>query len=180
MEGAELEFCIALKKAREQIGLSQQSFADQLGVSFSTVNRWEQGRHVPNKITIKAIEALCKEHNIQFSYSEEDKYAEDCKPVFYSTPSSFTVVIKNVNYNMNGTTIHAADHDTVHVVSDREASIIEFCSVARTREEIQAFIGITNRGYFRSSILKPLLDAGKLKMTIPDKPKSTNQKYIKV
>lgn len=68
-----MEFCIALKKIREQIGLSQQSFADQLGVSFSTVNRWEQGRHVPNKITIKAIEALCKEHNIQFSYSEEDK-----------------------------------------------------------------------------------------------------------
>lgn len=106
-------------------------------------------------------------------------YTEDCKPVFYSTPSSFTVVIKNVNYNMNGTTIHVTDHDTVHVVSDREASIIEFCSVARTREEIQTFIGITNRGYFRSSILKPLLDAGKLKMTIPDKPKSTNQKYIK-
>lgn len=68
-----MEFCIALKKAREQIGLSQQSFADQLGVSFSTVNRWEQGRHIPNKITIKAIEALCKEHSIQFSYSEEDK-----------------------------------------------------------------------------------------------------------
>lgn len=68
-----MEFRIALKKAREQIGLSQQSFADRLGVSFSTVNRWEQGRHVPNKITIKAIEALCKEYDIQFSYSEEDK-----------------------------------------------------------------------------------------------------------
>lgn len=106
-------------------------------------------------------------------------YTEDYKPVFYSTPSSFTVVIKNVNYNMNGATIHVTDHDTTHAVSDREASIIEFCSVARTREEIQAFIGITNRGYFRSSILKPLIDAGKLKMTIPDKPKSTNQKYIK-
>ena len=103
-------------------------------------------------------------------------YTEDFKPVFYSTPTSFIVVIKNVNYNMNGTTIHVTDH----VVSDREASIIEFCSVACTREEIQTFIGITNRGYFRSSILKPLLDAGKLKMTIPDKPKSTNQKYIRV
>lgn len=68
-----MEFCNAVKKAREQIGLSQQAFADQLGVSFSTVNRWEQGRHIPNRITIKAIEELCKEHNIQFSYSEEDK-----------------------------------------------------------------------------------------------------------
>lgn len=68
-----MEFCVAVKKARDQIGLSQQAFADRLSVSFSTVNRWEQGHHVPNRVTIKAIEALCKEHNIQFSYSEEDK-----------------------------------------------------------------------------------------------------------
>ena len=68
-----MEFCVAVKKVREQIGLSQQAFADQLGVSFSTVNRWEQGRHVPNRITIKAIEELCKAHNVQFNYSEEDK-----------------------------------------------------------------------------------------------------------
>ena len=106
-------------------------------------------------------------------------YTKECRPVFYSTPTSFTVVIKNVNYNMNGTTIHVTDHDPVHVGGDREASIIEFCSIARTREEIQAFIGITNRGYFRNSILKPLLDAGKLRMTIPDKPKSIHQKYIR-
>lgn len=105
-------------------------------------------------------------------------YTQECMPIFYSTPNSFTVVIKNVNYYMDGASVHDTTHDTVHVVSDREISIIEFCSVARSRDEIQAFIGITNRGYFRSAILKPLLDAGKLRMTIPDKPKSRNQKYI--
>ena len=68
-----MEFCNVIKKIREQIGLSQQAFADRLGVSFSTVNRWEQGRHVPNKITIKAIETLCEDHNIQFNYSKGDK-----------------------------------------------------------------------------------------------------------
>ena len=68
-----MDFCIAIKNAREQIGLSQQAFADKLGVSFSTVNRWEQGHHIPNRITIKAIDALCNAHSIQFSYSEEDK-----------------------------------------------------------------------------------------------------------
>lgn len=68
-----MEFYAAVKKARDQLRLSQQAFADRLGISFSTVNRWEQGHHVPNRVTIKAIEALCKEHNIQFSYLEEDK-----------------------------------------------------------------------------------------------------------
>ena len=33
-------------------------------------------------------------------------YTEEYRPVFHSTPTSFTVVIKNVNYHMNGTTIH--------------------------------------------------------------------------
>lgn len=58
-------------------------------------------------------------------------------------------------------------------------SLIEFCSVPRTREEMQAFYGIASRDYFRVNILKPLLESGELRMTIPDKPNSRNQKYIK-
>jgi len=51
--------------------------------------------------------------------------------------------------------------------------------VPRTREEMQSFIGIETREYFRREIVKPLLESGKLKMTIPDKPNSRNQKYVK-
>ena len=32
---------------------------------------------------------------------------------------------------------------------------------------------------YRENYIRPLLDAGKLKMTIPDKPNSKNQKYVK-
>lgn len=62
---------------------------------------------------------------------------------------------------------------------DRAARIIDFCAEPRSREEIQAFVGITHREHFRSKILRPLLDSGKLKMTIPDKPNSRNQKYVR-
>lgn len=62
---------------------------------------------------------------------------------------------------------------------DKMHSLIEFCSVPRTREEMQAFYGIASRDYFRVNILKPLLESGELRMTIPDKPNSRNQKYIK-
>jgi ATP-dependent DNA helicase RecG len=45
---------------------------------------------------------------------------------------------------------------------------------------MQFHIVITNREYFRKNILKPLLESGQLQMTIPDKPNSRNQKYVKI
>ena len=70
-----------------------------------------------------------------------------------------------------------AEQDNAQV--DRAEKIIEFCAEPKSREEIQSFVGIAHREYFRAKILKPLLDSGKLKMTIPDKPNSRNQKYVK-
>ena len=34
-----------VKSARQKLGMSQQALAKELGVSFATVNRWEQGRN---------------------------------------------------------------------------------------------------------------------------------------
>jgi len=62
---------------------------------------------------------------------------------------------------------------------NRENRLIEFCTVPRTRKEMQDYIGIASRGYFIKSLLIPLLNSGQLKMTVPDKPNSRNQKYIK-
>lgn len=36
-----------------------------------------------------------------------------------------------------------------------------------------------NKSYFIKTYLKPLIASGKIKMTIPDKPSSMNQKYVK-
>ena len=61
----------------------------------------------------------------------------------------------------------------------RTASILEYCIMPRTREDIQKHIGIANRSYFSRVFLKPLLDSGQLIMTVPDKPNSRNQKYVR-
>ena len=37
--------------------------------------------------------------------------------------------------------------------------------------------GRSNRTKFRDQVLKPLMEAGWLEMTIPDKPRSSKQKY---
>jgi ATP-dependent DNA helicase RecG len=38
-------------------------------------------------------------------------------------------------------------------------------------------VGRTNRTKFRDQLLTPLLNAGYIEMTIPDKPRSSKQKY---
>ena len=69
--------------------------------------------------------------------------------------------------------------DGVQVTTqDKIDMILSFCTVPRVREEMQQHIGIASREYFRINILKPLLDSGQLKMTIPNKPNSGNQRYI--
>jgi len=71
------------------------------------------------------------------------------------------------------------DNAQVTVPDNRVATLLTFCESPSTRDEMQTHIGITNREYFRKNILKPLLDAGQLKMTLPDKPNSRNQNYVK-
>ena len=58
-------------------------------------------------------------------------------------------------------------------------ALLEFCSTPRTRNEIVDFVG-KSKNYVISQIVAPMVDNGKLKLTIPDKPKSPNQKFIKI
>lgn len=40
------------------------------------------------------------------------------------------------------------------------------------------YLELTDRMYFQRQILKPLIQEGVIRMTLPDKPKSKNQKYV--
>ena len=50
----------------------------------------------------------------------------------------------------------------------------------RSKAEIAKLCGFKDIKHFTSHYLKPLLESGRLRMTIPDKPNSRNQKYITV
>lgn len=58
-----------------------------------------------------------------------------------------------------------------------EESLIDFCSTARSRKEIIAFVG-KSKNYTMAKIVMPLVESGKLILTIPDKPKSPKQRYV--
>ncbi|MDP1688826.1 MAG: helix-turn-helix domain-containing protein [bacterium] len=45
----------AIKDLRRKLGLTQEEFAHQVGVTFSTVNRWEIGRAIPSKLARRAL-----------------------------------------------------------------------------------------------------------------------------
>jgi DNA-binding transcriptional regulator YiaG len=53
-----------VKEVRRRLGLSQEELAHALGVSFATVNRWENGKTVPSKLARRQFEQFCKEKNI--------------------------------------------------------------------------------------------------------------------
>lgn len=45
--------------------MSQTEFGKLLGVSFSTVNRWENERSSPNYKALRNFEKLCKDNKIK-------------------------------------------------------------------------------------------------------------------
>ena len=65
-----MSFSSDIKMIRQKSLLSQEAFAQALGVSFTTVNRWECGKAKPSYKTMKLIDDYCKENNIEFDVSK--------------------------------------------------------------------------------------------------------------
>jgi len=84
-------------------------------------------------------------------------------PQFSVAHGEFKVVMKNGMFEEN------------MPVTD---ALAEFCSTPRTREELVSFVG-KSKNYVMSHIVNPLVENGTLKLTLPDKPKSPKQKYVK-
>lgn len=53
-----------LKKIRAHLNISQTELAACLNVTFATINRWENGRAVPNKLAQSKLCELCKEKSV--------------------------------------------------------------------------------------------------------------------
>lgn len=66
-----MSFSKDIKNIRQKSLMSQEAFAQALGVSFTTVNRWESGKSKPSYKTMKIIDDYCKVHNIDFDISKD-------------------------------------------------------------------------------------------------------------
>lgn len=66
-----MSFSEEIKKVRQHCFLSQEAFARELNVSFSSVNRWEGGRAKPNLVAMKSLKEFCASHDIDFNPIED-------------------------------------------------------------------------------------------------------------
>lgn len=58
-----------------------------------------------------------------------------------------------------------------------QVEVLEIAALERSLQELMVRSGRTDRTKFRDEVLRPLIDAGLLELTIPDKPRSPQQRY---
>lgn len=75
-----------------------------------------------------------------------------------------------------GKTVHMAPQ-VAPQVTPQVAAILEAARGLQSRSELQAVAGLKDREHFRKAYLEPLIAAGWLEMTVPDKPQSRLQRY---
>ncbi|MBW4423501.1 MAG: helix-turn-helix domain-containing protein [Nostoc desertorum CM1-VF14] len=54
----DIEIAVLIQEARQLLQASQVEFASKVGVSFQSVNRWENGRNRPIPLALKQVERL--------------------------------------------------------------------------------------------------------------------------
>ena len=60
--------------------------------------------------------------------------------------------------------------------TDLPKAILQFCKIPRSRKELVEFTG-KSQYYTMSSIIQPLIETGRLRFTLPEKPKSSKQRF---
>ncbi len=56
-----IDFAALVRELREHLGLTQEQLAQQLGVSFSTINVWENGKRAPLPFLRRRILEMVKD-----------------------------------------------------------------------------------------------------------------------
>jgi ATP-dependent DNA helicase RecG len=88
------------------------------------------------------------------------------EPVFAVRRGEFIVTFKNDMGMM----------EKIKDKKDLSAALLSFCKIPRSREELTAFTGFTQ--YYTMKLIQSLVEAGKIRLTIPEKPKSHSQRFV--
>lgn len=91
-------------------------------------------------------------------------------PVFENRRNEFLVILYNNKV--------AEQSDEKSETEEKDKNLLDFCRIPRTRKEITDYLGISTVFYAMQHYVQPLLASGELIMTIPEKPKSRNQKFV--
>lgn len=64
-------FCQTVKNIRLVLKLSQEDLARELGVSFATINRWENGKSEPSRLALSAVKEFCEKNGITYEVNSK-------------------------------------------------------------------------------------------------------------
>lgn len=92
-------------------------------------------------------------------------------PVFTNSRGTFTVTL----YNDSEPAIRPLSF--AETSSDKEKELLRFLKKPRTRQEIADHLQIGTVQYAMQAYIRPLIESGKVKMTIPHQPRSQSQKF---
>lgn len=87
-------------------------------------------------------------------------------------------VFEDIRGSFKVTIYNKAEKDNELSSSDLIDSILQFCESPRTRDEIAAFLNMKTPSYVIKRYIEPMILTGKLELTLPDTPRSKNQRYI--
>jgi ATP-dependent DNA helicase RecG len=68
--------------------------------------------------------------------------------------------------------------EPIRKLDDMDLKILSLCEVPCPMRELLQETGYATRMHFRNRYIVPLLERGLIEMTVPDKPNSSNQKYV--
>jgi len=61
-----MTFSEKVQEVRGRLMLTQQQLAKEIGVAYSTINRWENGHNEPQFLERRKFDDFCKKHGIVF------------------------------------------------------------------------------------------------------------------
>lgn len=53
-----------IKEVRHELGITQEKLAHELDISFSTINRWENGHTSPSRLAKRRLLEFCKNNHV--------------------------------------------------------------------------------------------------------------------
>lgn len=100
------------------------------------------------------------------------------EPTFTDASGAVTVTY-NAEVVSGTTSVVLGGHQvgTKSALSRHQIQVLEIAAFPRTLAELLVPSGRTDRTNFRDQVVSPLLEAGLLEMTIPEKPRSSKQQY---
>lgn len=65
-----MKYAVAIKKLRKKLLLTQNEFAELLGVTLVTISRWESGKFEPTMRVKRQLRELFEKNNIEIEVEE--------------------------------------------------------------------------------------------------------------